>query len=194
MSIPRVFTRPPLHHKITHATGGTDAITLGDLGAAAQSDIDAAKKHGQLGDYVAPATNNQDLNTYLTSGAYAINLTGLANGPGLNQGVLTVSSRGKDALVQVYVESNHDPARMAIRSLKASVWTPWRRVLTTDGADTLTPAAIGALAATGKAVSAGTADSATTADNAIKWNGHNLIVSSAAPSGGTDGDIWLQYL
>lgn len=32
-----------------------------------------------------------------------------------------------------------------------------------------------------------------TAVNATKWNGANKTVSTAAPSGGVDGDIWLQY-
>lgn len=190
MSIPRIFTRPPLNHKVTHATNGTDAITLKDLGAAAQSDIDEAKNRGQIGEYVVPAGSNQDLDSYTTSGAYAVNLTGLTHGPGLNQGVLQVHSRGKDALIQIYVESNHDPARMAIRSLKAGVWTPWRRILTTDGADALTPAAIGALAVNGKAVSAGTAD---TAANATLWAGHALGFSAAGPVGLPEGGIHFQY-
>lgn len=101
--------------------------------APVSAEINAAKARGQIGEYVVPATINQDLNTYITNGAYAINLTGMVNGPGLNQGVLTVFSRAKDALIQIYVESNHDPARMAIRSLKAGIWTPWRYVVTTSG-------------------------------------------------------------
>lgn len=63
-----------------------------------------------------------------------------------------------------------------------------------NGADPITAASIGALPSTGKAVSAGTADSATMADNAVKWNGSAKTVSSAAPSGGADNDVWLQYI
>ena len=113
----------------------TDALTFWREipGALRASEIDEAKSRGQIGEYVAPATSNNDLNTYTTNGAYAIYLTGMINGPGLNPGVLTVFSRAQDALFQIYMESNYDPARMAIRSLKAGVWTPWRHVVTTSG-------------------------------------------------------------
>lgn len=36
--------------------------------------------------------------------------------------------------------------------------------------------------------------STSTAANALKWGGANKTVSTAAPSGGADGDIWFQYL
>ena len=45
-----------------------------------------------------------------------------------------------------------------------------------------TPESIGALAVNGTAV------------NAILWNGSAKTVSSAAPSGGADNDVWLQYI
>lgn len=49
-----------------------------------------------------------------------------------------------------------------------------------------------------EAVSAGTAtnatnaENATSAGNATKWAGANKTVSTSAPSGGSDGDIWFQ--
>ena len=45
-----------------------------------------------------------------------------------------------------------------------------------------TPESIGALPVGG------------TAANASKWNGSGLTISSAAPSGGADNDVWLQYI
>ncbi|VFQ43846.1 hypothetical protein [Desulfoluna butyratoxydans] len=47
---------------------------------------------------------------------------------------------------------------------------------------------------TEKATWNGKLDSTSTAANASKWGGANKTVSTAAPSGGADGDIWFQYL
>lgn len=38
-----------------------------------------------------------------------------------------------------------------------------------------------------------TADANKTVADSVKWNGHNISVSSSVPSGGADGDIWFQY-
>ena len=44
------------------------------------------------------------------------------------------------------------------------------------------------------ATNATNANKANSADNAVKWNGAAKTVSSAAASGGADGDLWFQYV
>ncbi len=63
-----------------------------------------------------------------------------------------------------------------------------------SSAVTLNPSTKTITATTFKGELVGNAATATTATNATKWNGSGLTRSTAAPTGGADNDVWLQYM
>lgn len=48
------------------------------------------------------------------------------------------------------------------------------------------------IGSTVQAYDANNALTTSTVANATKWDGHNLTISTSAPSGGADGDIWFE--
>lgn len=59
-----------------------------------------------------------------------------------------------------------------------------------DGTANITPGVTGVLPMT----NGGTGNTTGTAADSAKWNGASKTVSSSSPSGGSDGDIWFQYV
>ena len=59
-----------------------------------------------------------------------------------------------------------------------------------DGSKDVTPGVKGVL----PIANGGTGNSKGKAADSTKWNGAAKTVSSAAPSGGADGDVWFQYV
>lgn len=80
----------------------------------------------------------------------------------------------------------------AANDIVASVTDGYALAITKGGTGATTPAA--ALAALGGVSPTGTVANATNAVDSSKWQGATRYVSSAGPSGGVDGDIWIQYL
>ena len=59
-----------------------------------------------------------------------------------------------------------------------------------NGTANVTPGVTGVL----PIANGGTGNTTGKAANSTKWNGASKTVSTAAPSGGANGDIWFQYI
>ena len=144
-----------------------------------------AQRNGNGVDVVLPRTS-ADLTGYENADAPGVdNVAGAldelyARNPGD-----TSSLTGRvEALETGQVEQNEDIAALesGVADWTASKPGIVRRVEVLEAKPDPTPESIGALAVNGTAV------------NAILWNGSAKTVSSAAPSGGADNDVWLQYI
>ena len=144
-----------------------------------------AQRNGNGVDVVLPRTS-ADLTGYENADAPGVdNVAGAldelyARNPGD-----TSSLTGRvEALETGQAEQDED-----IAALESGVadWTASKpgivqRVEALEATPDPTPESIGALGVNG------------TAANAILWNGSAKTISSAAPSGGADNDVWLQYI
>lgn len=144
-----------------------------------------ARKNGDSAEVALPRTS-ADLTGYENADAPGVETVAealddiYARSPG---NIAALAGR-VDVLETGQVEQNED-----IAALESGVadWTASKpgivqRVEVLEAKPDPTPESIGALPVGG------------TAANASKWNGSGLTISSAAPSGGADNDVWLQYI
>lgn len=124
-------------------------------------------------DFVSGNNSNPvDANNTTINGNYYVNTN--INLFGQNDGALFVQAYSSGWASQIY--QDYRTGQLGIRGKNNGTWSVWRTVWDSGN---FNPAS--KLDATAKA-----ADS-------TKWNGANKTVSTAAPSGGVDGDIWFQY-
>lgn len=165
---------PPSAHKFTHATGGTDALTPADIGAAAASHTHSGS---EITSAVANATNADmvDSKHIWTAGASAGGIPQI-NSDGVMEVSRYIDFHHNNADTQDYAVRLHTDGstngQLFINNNK--VWHAGN-----DGA--------------GSGLEADTLDGVHLTGSSVGGI-RRIYTSTSAPSGGSDGDIWLVYV